>query len=572
MPNAIGANGLTIATKSELTTTFNTAAEQIYGSDINLDPDSPDGQMIGIFLQAVLDALDLIQSVNASFDPDQAVGAILDQRVAINGIQRQAGTFTVTNITVVVSAAITLYGLDQTAQPVYTIADNAGTQWQLQTTQLISGSGTYIYAFQAATPGAVLSVQNTITVPVTIVIGVTSVNNPTSYTTLGIVEESDAALKIRRQKSVALASQGYLAGLYAALLNISGVTYAYVEENNTGSTNADGVTGHSIWVIVAGSGLSSAIANAIYTKRNAGCGMVGAQTYNVTQLDGSVFTISWDIVTQINLFMTYTLAPLGTTPPNAAAIIATAGLPTTLAPTVYGQVNINELSTLVQEIDANTMVTSAGFTTALTQIFVLSGTAASGTFKFGMNGTLTAAINWNDSGATIQSKMRAVAGMTTVVVTGTIGGLTLTIAMGTTLSAAGLIYVSTNSLQTAGAAAITFAANYGYANSLFPALKKNQFAVTAGGMVMLPIVLTCATATTVVTGGAVVVTLSIAHGGTTATFGVTGGYGAMVYSMQSGAGAINSSTGVYTSSTAGSDVVLVTDVLGNQATCAVTVT
>src|SRR5581483_5728996 len=154
------------------------------------------------------------------FDPDNAVGVILDQRVAINGIQRQAGTFTVTNVTLIVSQALNLYGLDQTAQPVYTVADNAGNQWQLQTTQHISGPGTYVFSFQAANPGAVLTTINTITVPVTIVLGVTSINNPTTYTTLGINEESDAVFKVRRQKSVQLSSVGYLAGLLAALQNI----------------------------------------------------------------------------------------------------------------------------------------------------------------------------------------------------------------------------------------------------------------------------------------------------------------------------------------------------------------
>jgi hypothetical protein len=53
------------------------------------------------------------------FDPDNAVGVVLDQRVAINGIQRQAGTYTVTPITVVTSQSVNLYGLDQDVQPVY---------------------------------------------------------------------------------------------------------------------------------------------------------------------------------------------------------------------------------------------------------------------------------------------------------------------------------------------------------------------------------------------------------------------------------------------------------------------
>ena len=192
MPNSITATGLTTATETELVANFTAAMQQIYGSDINLASSTPDGQMMNIFIQAVLDLQDLLTTIYNMFDPDQAIGVILDQRCAINGIQRQAGTYTITNLTVVTNQSVNLYGLDQSVETVFTYADNAGNQWQLQTTQLGVTAGTNIYAFQAASPGAVLTVPNTITVPVTIVLGVVSVNNPTTYTTLGINEETDA--------------------------------------------------------------------------------------------------------------------------------------------------------------------------------------------------------------------------------------------------------------------------------------------------------------------------------------------------------------------------------------------
>ena len=200
MPNVIGPTGLTVKTRAELVAEFTAAYQAIYGTDINLNSNTPDGQMMNIFVQAVLDTQDLLVQIYNGFDPDNAVGNVLDQRVAINGIQRQAGTYTVTNITITTSQALNLYGKDQSAQPVYTVADNAGNKWELQTSQTISGAGTYVFSFQSATPGANLTIPNTITVPVTVVLGVTSINNPTTYTTLGLNEETDAELKIRRQK------------------------------------------------------------------------------------------------------------------------------------------------------------------------------------------------------------------------------------------------------------------------------------------------------------------------------------------------------------------------------------
>lgn len=359
---SIGVNGLSVPTQAEILAFYTAAFQTIYGADIDLSPNTPDGQMLNTFIQSILDVQDLLTQINNMFDPDNAIGVILDQRVAINGIQRQAGTFTTTNITIVNNQSINLYGLDQSIQTVYTVADSAGNQWQLQTTQLGLSAGTHVLPFQSAAPGAVLTIPNTITTQVTIVLGVTSVNNPTTYSVLGINEESDAALKIRRQKSVSLSSQGYLAGLLAALLSISGVSSAFVYENDTGTTNGDGVPGHSIWVIVAGSGAAASIANAIYTKRNAGCGMFGAQSYPVIQPDGTSFLVFWDDVIAETLFIKFIATSIdGVNPPNIAGIQS--GLVTSFVPGVNQEVNINQLATLVQAIDSNTLVTSAGFST-----------------------------------------------------------------------------------------------------------------------------------------------------------------------------------------------------------------
>lgn len=362
MPNSIGPLGLTTATQAELLAQFTTSYQTLYGSTINIASNTPDGQNINNFIQATLDVEDLITQVNAMFDPDQAVGVILDQRCAINGVIRQPGTFTVTNISVITGQSVNLFGLDQTTMPVYTVSDNAGNLWELITTQLAVPIGTNVYAFQAATPGANLTTPNTITVQVTIVLGVASVNNPSTYTTLGTNEESDAKLKLRRQKSVSLASQGYLAGLLAALLNITGVTDAFVYENIGDAPDSDGVPGHSIWVIVSGTGAAADIANAIYTKRNAGCGMFGEQMYVITQVNGVPFTVLWDDVVSENLYIKFNATSIdGVTPPDTTSILAE--LPVIYVPGVNAEVNINQLATLVQQIDPNTLVTGAGFST-----------------------------------------------------------------------------------------------------------------------------------------------------------------------------------------------------------------
>lgn len=360
MPNILDANGLQVKTRAELIAEKTLSYQTIYGPDIILTSDSPDGQKMLEEVQSILDIQDLLVQVYNSMDPDNALGVVLDQRLAFNGVQRQAGTFTITDITVDNTESVNLYGLDQEIQDVFTVQDNVGNKWKLVATQLGLVAGSHVLSFRAALPGAQISVPNTITVPVTIVLGVSAINNPTTYTTLGINEESDAKAKIRRQRSVSISSQGFLAGLLAALENISGVSGAFVYENNTDATDADLIPEHSIWVIVGGSAENSDIARAIYLKRNAGAGMKGAVTFTITQLDGSPFVVRWDVVTSQDLFIQFDAKSINGIDPIDDVGIKDY-LVANLLPGVYARVDINHLATLVQTFDPNCLVTNAGF-------------------------------------------------------------------------------------------------------------------------------------------------------------------------------------------------------------------
>ena len=216
----------------------------------------------------------------------------------------------------------------------------------------------------------------------------------------------------------------------------------------------------------------------------------------------------------------------------------------------------------MQDIDPNTLVTSAGFSTGYTQILTLSGVAASGTFVLNYNGATSSPINWNDSISTIQTKLQAMTGLLTATVTGSIASETLTFNLSTIIDVQGLLYVTSNSLQTSGAVAITFSYNEGYTNTLLPASKKYQFVVTAVNTIIIPILL-MPTAPTIAPAGVI-------------DFSAAGGYGTYVYSISvnNSGGSINSSTGIYTAGATGPviDTVKVVDVLGNSQTVSVTVT
>lgn len=75
---------------------------------------------------------------------------------------------------------------------------------------------------------------------------------------------------------------------------------------------------------------------------------------------------------------------------------------------------------------------------------------ASGTFVLSYNGHSTAAINWNDSTATIQSKLQAVTGLAAATVTGSIATQILTVTFNGVFPPALLLVIVSNSLSDAG--------------------------------------------------------------------------------------------------------------------------
>ena len=314
MSDTFNDNGLQISTRPELVEGLTQDFQRIYGADINVDQSSPDGQLLNIFAQGGTDIRELLMQVYNSFDPDNCSGKVLDSRCAINNIFRKGGTFTTVAIDITTDRTVTLQGLDDNYNDVnatgYTIQDSAGNQFILVSTQTLQ-AGTTRVLFRSKEIGAVQTTLNTITIPVTIVLGVVSVNNPVDATE-GENEESDYDLKVRRRQSVSIGSSGYLNGLLATVLQLDGVTDAALYENYTGSTDANGTPAHCMWLVVEG-GSDSEIADAIYRKKSYGCNMRGDITYTITTVSAQQFVARWDEPTEQELYIKFNIVPTSAT-------------------------------------------------------------------------------------------------------------------------------------------------------------------------------------------------------------------------------------------------------------------
>ena len=302
MPNSIGIAGLEIQTFPEIVDEIINGKDvflglkAIYGDDINLNPNSPDAEMVNIYALGKQDVLDLIQNVYASFSPDMAVGRQLDRVCAYNGVNRRAGTYTQQVVTVTTDRALTLPGLDATPVPAFMVVDGSGNNFELVDSFDFTGAGANDLLFRAELIGEIITSPNTIKVIQTPTLGVTGVNNLASASVVGTNEETDAALRIRRANSVALPSKGWFNGLWAGILAVDGVTDAKIVQNNSsGAITYDSVVDmppHSIWIIVAGAPNAAELAAVIYAKlpvcdfANAGIGAVATVSLDGTTVYG----------------------------------------------------------------------------------------------------------------------------------------------------------------------------------------------------------------------------------------------------------------------------------------------
>lgn len=315
MGDTLNSQGLTLKTLPEIISDLETGVKTIYGEDVNVSPDTPDGQLLNILAQACIDLREVLEDIYASFDPDQAEGRVLDQRASINGIKRNGGTFTVTPVDITVDRSVTLDGLDdaeadlEIPSGIYTVKDDAGNQFVLLDTVTIA-AGTHSLSFRSVTLGAVETTLNTITTAVTAKAGVTEINNSEEPTIYGQDEESDAAFKIRRRQSITRSSSGYLDSIQSALQAVEGVTDVKMYENSTDITDIDGTPAHTIWAVVE-SGAVVDIAQALYATKSPGCGMRGDVSSVIMRPSGQTITMYFDRPVNEDLYMEMTITLIG---------------------------------------------------------------------------------------------------------------------------------------------------------------------------------------------------------------------------------------------------------------------
>lgn len=267
----IDENGIYKPDYEEARSYFVAAFQGIFGDDIYVDPDSQDGQQIAILSSAVNDANAMAVEVYNSFSPSSGRGAGLSSTVKINGIKRRVASFSTVDLLITGQSGTTITNGVAT--------DDAGNRWALPASVTIPPDGDIAVTATSKAIGAIAAAANTITSIGTPTRGWQAVTNPAAATP-GAPVENDAQLRIRQSVSTAIPSLTVFEGTLGAVASIVGVSRYRGYENDQDTTNADGIPGHTISLVVDG-GDAQAIGEAIAAKKAPGTGTFGTTSVDV---------------------------------------------------------------------------------------------------------------------------------------------------------------------------------------------------------------------------------------------------------------------------------------------------
>lgn len=302
--NYIGINGLVTQSLEEIIQDLKSKYKSIYGQDINLEQNSPDGQWINILAQGKKDMLDLFTQFYNNLDPDRVIGIPQQILYKLNGLIIQAYTYSYVYVNVIVTEDVTLQGLDNNIESAdgtgYTVRGENGNRWILATTQNLS-AGTHLLNFRAADLGSITALPNTINVMETILKGVAGVNNPANNYIIGNTGESSAQYRKRRNQAMAVPSQGFDESTQSQMLNLPNVTQCKIYDNRS-DVVVNGIPAHGIWVIVEG-GTPAEIGRVIYNNLPPGIPMKGSQQVQVPKINGDILTVLYDIPKPVPLYI-----------------------------------------------------------------------------------------------------------------------------------------------------------------------------------------------------------------------------------------------------------------------------
>lgn len=279
---------------------LNAGMQEIYGSGVGLDPDSPNGQLVGLIAGAADEVWEAIEEVTTALDPQSARGILLSRLVQLNGLTRRDGTKS--------TMGAVLTGTAFTAIPDGTLIKNdQDEQFECVGGTSIGALGSGVGVFRAVDVGPKAVDDGTPFSIVTLISGWTGVAILAGSGVPGSIDETDPVLRRRREASTEAGAVSILDALVAVVRALDGVLDVRVVENKTISTDGLGVPGKSFMVVVDG-GADQEVADSIWAKHPMGIASYGAESETVVDSEGVSQPVYFQRPADVDIYVSMTIA------------------------------------------------------------------------------------------------------------------------------------------------------------------------------------------------------------------------------------------------------------------------
>ncbi|HDL7349068.1 baseplate J/gp47 family protein [Yersinia enterocolitica] len=283
-------NGLEIDTFRDLFQTLSDAYKGIYGQDIDLDQESPDGQRVAIEAQARTDIEASLQWLYSQMDPDFNTGDMQQIIAKLHGLYLRPGSRSQRDLNVATDRPVFLYSG-------YKIRDQSNQVWFVRQNVTIP-AGTTTVTFFAQDFGKVTGLIADTFTQLTPELGVLSITSD-AVAVVGRDEETPEEFRQRRNRSLENPATGSTGAIFAKVAQLPGVTDLNIGENDTKVDNpVTGIPANSIWLVVEGGAVSD-IVEVMIKQKGGGTGVKGEVTgryiETLVRPDGTTLPIAHDM-------------------------------------------------------------------------------------------------------------------------------------------------------------------------------------------------------------------------------------------------------------------------------------
>ncbi|ELI8120970.1 TPA: baseplate J/gp47 family protein [Yersinia enterocolitica] len=283
-------NGLEIDTFRDLFQTLSDAYKDIYGQDIDLDQESPDGQRVAIEAQARTDIEASLQWLYSQMDPDFNTGDMQQIIAKLHGLYLRPGSRSQRDLNVATDRPVFLYSG-------YKIRDQSNQVWFVRQNVTIP-AGTTTVTFFAQDFGKVTGLIADTFTQLTPELGVLSITSD-AVAVVGRDEETPEEFRQRRNRSLENPATGSTGAIFAKVAQLTGVTDLNVGENDTKIDDVlTGIPANSIWLVAEG-GAVSEIVEVMVKQKGGGTGtkgsVIGRYIETLIRPDGTTLQIAHDM-------------------------------------------------------------------------------------------------------------------------------------------------------------------------------------------------------------------------------------------------------------------------------------